>query len=543
MKLKNLVTKLLATAALAAASSALAITINRTTDVTGIETWYATNTYILQTVVYVQSNAVLTIEPGTVIKGATNTATLLPRTGIPNLVSALWVTRGGKLYATGTVAQPIIFTFEGDDVNNPNDIPPTVTGQWGGIVMCGRGQINSAQDAGGQAANPKYEVFEGTTGAGAVLEHVFGGNDDTDNSGALRFVSIRHPGNVFASAKELNGLTMGAVGSGTLIEYVEVFASSDDGFEWWGGTVNTKYLIAAFCEDDDFDTDQGYRGTNQFWFGIKPPWAGSTDSRGFETDGDLDQTGYPGGNATPYSAWAVYNATMIGRGKGNSSFGGGNCWNSRDEARPNVFNSVFTEFNQGLKVDSDGLNEFVTGVATMKNCILNVASNATTANAAFVMTNNNSQVDPLIGGISYTNYPVGGLDPRPTATSPLLAGAMAGAPLPVSYRGAFNGNERWMHGWSGLARLGYLEAGNFTQAPDYLGMVVSGANLLVSYPASSVGYTYQLQSSTSESPPYVWVNEGSPVAGNGGVITFTVPNTPAPPAGESDIKMFRLLQY
>ncbi len=261
MKLYKLLTPLVAAGLLSAATTQAAV-VNVTTDVTGTNTWYSTNTYILQTVVYVQTNAVLTIEPGTVIKGATNVATLLPRTGIPNLVSALWVARGGKLYATGTVERPIIFTFEGDDVNNPNDVPPTLTGQWGGVVLCGRAQINSAQDTTGNAASPRYEVFEGTTGAGSVAEHIFGGNDDTDNSGTLRYVSIRHPGNVFASGRELNGLTMGGVGSGTDISYIEVFASSDDAFEWWGGNVNTHHLVAAFCEDDDFYTVQGYCGSN-----------------------------------------------------------------------------------------------------------------------------------------------------------------------------------------------------------------------------------------------------------------------------------------
>jgi len=301
MNLKRI--RILAAAALVAAMSARAGTVNVTNDVIegASATWYATNTYVLQTVVYVRSNAVLTIEPGTVIKGATNVNTLIARDGLQDLVSALWVARGGKLYATGTVDRPIIMTFEGDNVNDPYDIPPTVTAQWGGVVLMGNATINSSQFAAGQAATPKYDRYEGVLNNGTNGVHVFGGNDDADSSGALRYVSIRHTGHEFAPAKELNGLTMGGVGSGTVIEFVEVFACSDDAFEWWGGTVSAKHLVAAFCEDDDFDTDQGYRGTNQFWFGIKPPWQGSTDSRGFETDGDLSQSGYPGNNALPTS--------------------------------------------------------------------------------------------------------------------------------------------------------------------------------------------------------------------------------------------------
>ena len=269
------------------------------------------------------------------------------------------VTRGGKLYATGTVTQPIIFTMEGDDVNDPNDIPPTVTGQWGGIILMGRAVINSASDVAGNSANPVTDVYEGTTSDGPNSEHRFGGSDDADSSGALRYVSIRHSGRQFALDKELNSLTMGGVGSGTVIEYVESYASSDDAFEWWGGTVNTKHLVAAFCEDDDFDTDQGYRGTNQFWFGIKPPWQGSVDSRGFETDGDTSQTIM--GDRQPYSVWRVDNATLIGRGKASTLFGGGRGWNARDEAAPNVFNTAFVDFNTGFLLDADGIYHWTNG--------------------------------------------------------------------------------------------------------------------------------------------------------------------------------------
>ena len=442
-----------AVAALIGCLSARGDTVVVSNDVASVETWYSTNTYQLQKIVYVQTNAVLVIEPGTVIKAATSN--LISSPGVPVDCAALWVQRGGKLYATGTVSSPIIFTFDGDDVTNPNDVAYNTMGKWGGIVLCGKAQINSAADASGNVASPKYEVFEGTTGG--LEQHKFGGSDDSDSSGALKYVSIRYPGIVFAPAKELNGLSLGGVGSGTEIEYVEVFNSADDGFEFFGGNVNTKHLISAFCDDDDFDTDMGYRGTNQFWFGIKPTWTGSSDSRGFETDGDLSQTGYPGGNATPVSSWYVYNATLIGRGKNanTAAMGGGWGWNARDEARPNVFNSTFTEFNQGVLVDADGLNEFVTGVSSLGNSVLNT-TNAYSANATFIGTNNNSQLDPLLGGISYTNN--AGLNPRPLVGSPLLTNVLAGAPTSVSYRGAFGRYDNWANGWTALSAMGNLAA-------------------------------------------------------------------------------------
>jgi hypothetical protein len=195
MNLKRILTYTTAATLLGCASARAAV-VPVATDVAADTIWYATNTYILQTIVYVKTNVTLTIQPGTVIKAATNG--IIARDGIPNLVAALWVTRGGKLHAVGTVDKPIIFTFEGDDVTNPNDVPLTTSGQWGGVVLCGRATINSAAFAAGNAATPKYDRFEGTTTDGVDGAHFFGGDDDEDNSGILRYVSIRYPGNQFA---------------------------------------------------------------------------------------------------------------------------------------------------------------------------------------------------------------------------------------------------------------------------------------------------------------------------------------------------------
>ncbi|HKS38467.1 MAG TPA: hypothetical protein VJW76_14835, partial [Verrucomicrobiae bacterium] len=471
-------------------------------------TWNATNTYLLNTIVYVQTNATLTIEPGTVIKGGTNAANLIARPGIPNLVSALWVTRGGKLYATGTVDKPIIFTMEGDDVNDADDIPPTVTGRWGGVVMMGRAAVNSAFYITGNGASPVFDVYEGVAidpVNGPEIEHMFGGSDDADSSGALRYVSIRHTGSQFAQDKELNSLTMGGVGSGTIIEYVESYASSDDAFEWWGGTVSARHLVAAFCEDDDFDTDQGYRGTNQFWFGIKPPWNGSADSRGLESDGDTSQTIL--GDRQPFSQWTVHNATLIGRGTNNVSFGGGRGWNARDEAAPNVLNTVFAEFNTGLLLDTDGLYHWTNSpaLADARNNVWDVATNTANANGDFVFSevNRTNTVEAaLLGGISYTND-VAGLDPRPQPGSPLLAHVLTGAPVPVTYRGAFSGpSDNWADGWTALSSLGYLSEA--TQAPAiFLSAAASGGNFNLSWNSGSGPFTIQKKASLSDAE---WVD-------------------------------------
>lgn len=533
MKLKKTMMQL-SVAGLLAAGAVHGAVVPVTTDIAPdtTVTWYATNEYRLDTVVYVQTNATLIIEPGTVIKGGTNAANLVAKPGLPNLVSALWVTRGGKLYATGTVDKPIIFTMEGDDVNDPNDIPPTLTGQWGGVVLMGNATINSAQYAIGNSASPIFDVYEGVDIDPAPQEeHKFGGNDDDDNSGALRYVSIRHTGNTFAPAKELNALTMGGVGRGTVIEYVEVFAGSDDGFEWWGGTVDTKYLVAAFLEDDDFDTDQGYRGTNQFWFGIKPPWQGSSDSRGIESDGDLNQNIV--GDALPFSDWAVHNLTLIGRGKADVAFGGGSGWNARDEAAPKVYNSVIAEFNKGLLLDADGLFHWTntTVRAEARNNIWDVTTASANANGEFVFTTpgfNNTVEAAGLGGISYTND-VAGLDPRPQAGSPALSGVLAGAPMATTYRGAFSGpNDNWADGWTFLSQAGFLKPAVGVPVPNPVTLTITpnGANVDISF-TSQAGFNYTLESTGTLSPAgwgtATGVTPANPQTGTGGTLTFTVP--------------------
>lgn len=477
-------------------------------------TWSATNQYRLDTIIYVQTNATLVIEPGTVIYGATNVT--IARADIPELVSALWVTRGGKLMAEGTRENPIIFTAEGDNLDG--NIPPTQTSLWGGVVIMGNAVINSAKDAEGNVANPKFDVYEGVDGPGPNLEHRFGGNNDDDSSGVLRYVSIRHAGRIFAPDSELNALTMGGVGRGTVLEYIEVYAASDDGFEWWGGTAGSRYLVAGFIEDDDFDTDQGYRGTNQFWFGIKPPWQGTSDSRGIESDGDLNQSTL---GELPINHWLAHNVTLVGRGKAETAGGLGVAWNTRDEDAPRVFNSVFTEWNQGLRLDADGLYHHTNAMqmASIRNNLWNVNA-ASNAEGAFIFSTTefmNQLADPMLGGISYSNDRV--LDPRPKAGSPVYQDVLAGAPMPVNYRGAFSGpDDDWADGWTALSQYGYLKP-----AVTIIELVTSAedGNILIGF-QSEAGRTYQVQS-RGDVVNGDWSARGNPIIGTGGVVQFSDP--------------------
>ncbi len=224
--------------------------------------------------------------------------------------SALFVTAGAKIHAVGTPTQPIIFTSEFDDTSDRQRLGIYERGLWGGVVVMGKAVLNTSSSTTGNTNSPKYDVFEGLPDNQISGQYVyrFGGNNDGDNSGVIQYVSIRHGGFVITGNKEFNGLSMCALGSGTTIDHVEAYAIADDGFEWFGGTVNTKYLVSAFNDDDCFDTDQGYRGKNQFWFAIQEN--GKRDNGG-------EWNGEPNGIAVsnaPFANFQVYNATWIGAG-------------------------------------------------------------------------------------------------------------------------------------------------------------------------------------------------------------------------------------
>ncbi len=440
----------------------------------GTHHWTRGNIYQLNGMVFVRSNAVLNIEAGTVIKGH-NLGTF--GTNVASLV----VCRGGKIYAEGTPQNPIIFTADVDDTSLPDDVGIYQRGLWGGLVLLGRTTINGALDVSGNAATPKYEVYEGlpdlTVDGEALLR--FGGTDDNDNSGVLRYVSLRHGGALLATDKEINGLSLGAVGRGTTIEFVEAYAFADDGFEFFGGTVNTKYLVSAFNDDDTFDVDMGYRGTSQFWFGIQAP-----DKRnyGFELNSQINEIA-TANLLTPQSDFKIFNATMIGSGASSTNVNGGRnaAFILRPFAGPKVQNSIFTDFNErAIELDTrNGVSAavsvtnnyaqfqnnlwwgFVTGSGStvLDNSVTNL-SRLTVAGQYWTDSSlNNLIVDPALTSISRTNTGAA-LDPRPKAGSPAYSkyGATPsdGFLTPANYAGAFGPNDLWIANWTALSEYGVL---------------------------------------------------------------------------------------
>lgn len=416
---------------------------------TGEVRWTADNTYVLTAYTYVLAGATLHIEPGTVIKGRNGAA--------PNF-GCLFVCRGGKIYAEGTPTRPIVFTSEDDDLDDPEDLLPTDRGLWGGLVILGNAPINKAVNAAGDAATPKYEVFEGLEDV--VIQgqnvHRYGGNDANDDSGSLRYVSLRHGGQRLSPDKEINGLSLGGVGRSTTIEYVEAVSFADDGFEFFGGSVNTRYLVSAFNDDDAFDTDMGYNGTNQFWFAIQ-----SNDRR----DNGAEQNGEPNerndGTGVPPANYKVYNATMIGAGAGAGGTANNHALLFRRYNHSVWANSLFTDFN-GQPLNG-GTPQTGSRPSVTNNLWWGFTDPVFTNTLFTTVANGNvTNTDPMLRGISREAN--GMLDPRPRQGSPAL-GAPAMAPgdaflRAVAHYGAFDATDNWLRGWTSLAGNGFLPKAN-----------------------------------------------------------------------------------
>lgn len=244
------------------------VTSNITSDVT----WTADKVHILGGRIAVEDGATLTIEAGTIIKGEAGTG--------PN-ATALIIARGGKLMADGRADAPIIFTSVADELM-PSDIAagnfaspnldPDIDGLWGGLIVLGRAPSSFS-------TNDESFQIEGIPPSD--INGLYGGSDANDNSGVIRYISIRHGGSNIGEGNEINGLTLGGVGNGTVIENVEVIGNQDDGIEWFGGTVNVTNAVVWNSGDDALDTDQAWAGTMDNFIII----CGPTTDHALEIDG------------------------------------------------------------------------------------------------------------------------------------------------------------------------------------------------------------------------------------------------------------------
>ncbi|MDD2412805.1 MAG: hypothetical protein RBS19_03145 [Bacteroidales bacterium] len=254
-------------------------------------TWTCDKIYELSGHITVLNGATLTIEPGTIIKGQAGTGTNS---------SALIIARGGKIMAEGTADKPIIFTSVADEIS-PEDITagnfaspnldPNIRGLWGGVLVLGKAQISASnEETGEQFTEIQIEGIPTSNPNG-----LYGGNNNDDNSGILKYISIRHGGTNIGSGNEINGLTLGGVGSGTIIDNIEIVANDDDGIEFFGGTVNITNVITWNVNDDGLDTDQAWAGSCNNFVIITP--AGHCfeldgPEGSYSNDGHLFENGY-----------------------------------------------------------------------------------------------------------------------------------------------------------------------------------------------------------------------------------------------------------
>jgi hypothetical protein len=307
-----------------------AATVTVSGSITTNTTWTSNNVYKISGIVYVNDGVTLTIQPGTVIRGDETVAN-----------SSLFITRGAKIQAIGTACNPIVFTSN-------KAAGARAKADWGGVVILGKGLNNLGTN----------NQIEGT--AAGEPRNFHGGLDNSDNSGVLKYVRIEYGGFVFAANSEINGLTLGSVGSGTTIDYVQCSFINDDAFEWFGGAVNCKHLVAYRCLDDDFDSDNGYIGTVQYGLAIKDPALADdpaiSTSEGFETDNNAGGT-----TATPKTAGKFYNITQIGAFRCNTNAGvpsqpSANGFRRGVRLRRNtelkIFNSIFMNNWRGLVIDA-----------------------------------------------------------------------------------------------------------------------------------------------------------------------------------------------
>jgi len=436
------------------ASSMLALDaqIIKSGNITANETWTSNNIYLLNGWVYVKAGVTVTIQPGTIIKGDfTSKGTLI-------------IERDAKLIANGTVDQPIVFTSQ-------KSVGQRSYGDWGGVILCGRASVNlPANGSLGTAAGEG--VVEGGVGS------FYGGGatpNDDDSSGVLRYVRIEYPGVAFQPNSEINGLTLCGVGRKTVVDYVQVSYCGDDSFEWFGGTVNAKHLIAYRGWDDDFDTDNGFSGKIQFGVAMRDPnIADQSGSNGFESDNDATGT-----TNTPITQPVFSNISVFGPLCFNSTINSlyRRALHLRRNTRTSVFNSVFAGYPTGLLIESATTQTNATNAdLRFRNSALvqmtdtlaaTSAANPNNVNGSFNIGNPSTSTgwyytagfsDTTINSVSAlmtNNLSLSAPELTLMAGSPLLSGASFNDSYlnnsfftPTTYRGAFDGSNDWTDCWA-----------------------------------------------------------------------------------------------
>jgi len=565
--------------------------------------WTRDNVYILSRIIFVTNGATLTIEPGTIIRGVSDTLS-----GITGEPGSLVVARTGKIVANATPDDPIVFTSIDDPnvLGGSSTIPATwtnvasspttftITGgarhasltnndygpdglsgnnafskasKWGGVVVCGLGRV--AQGTGSTDATPADGIWDShdtsisqataqnngigtdyveglSTASGSTVlnntQAIYGGTNDADNSGVMRFVSMRYGGFVVGAAatgNEINGLTLCGVGSGSVFEFLEVFQNRDDGFEWFGGKHDTRFLFSLSNQDDLFDGDEGFRGTNQFWLGVQgtqsaagvtPHRSGFTAANGFPENNDFigqefTATDYSydkllewdGGESNDNDRLPLTNITVM-----NSTFLAGNT-NKRGvqprlEAQVQFHNNIVEGMSQFSFVDTGSVGTY-TARFNISNIHANYDLSATTpigtitspyfsdtsptfADETSSQVNSawNTTAELTTGSPSNTSdiYSYRGFDPRtaPAKNAATSDGTYVQSAGWVDVDSAgYAITNTFLSGWSVLEYLSVLPATNVARPMLTIG--ISGSNPTVSFTTASATVKYVIEKSTN----------------------------------------------
>ncbi|MBL9117574.1 MAG: hypothetical protein JNJ83_21390 [Verrucomicrobiaceae bacterium] len=581
--------------------------------------WTRDNVYILSRVIFVTNGAVLTIEPGTIVRGVQ--AGVTGFNGIPAEPGTLVIARGSKIVANGTVDDPIIFTSI-DDPNvpggaatipstwrNPLGAVQTIKGttrhgalqsndytggglsgdnvfskfqRWGGVILCGRGYVaqntpravvgdansdeipdsftlkdpnDASLSTKGQNQGTGADYVEGlsTENGSTVLNSslaIYGGTNDADNSGVMRFCSLRYGGYIVqagSSGNEINGLTLCACGEGTRIEFIEVFCNLDDGFEWFGGKHDTRFLFSIANADDSFDGDEGYRGTNQFWtayqgtvngvrrgYTFRSPASNTIGQERQGSDYSYDMLmewdgGEPNNNdVLPLTRFNVFNATFI---SGETNKRG---VHARLETQLGFYNSVIENPTFAFRIDDTTVGGIYGTTLTMNNVhgfraastiskFLSTPGVGVTENGVGFVSEPSSQiaVSPTGTGLPINErlYAKEGAEMRLRATADARnqPGAAITPPagdifVPVKHAGSMKDNHM-LAGWSVLSKIGALPSGNTPRVDITMGINGSD-NPTVTFSGQN-GVDYVIERSSDQK---TWIPIGV-VAGTGAAVT------------------------
>ncbi|MCF2445438.1 IPT/TIG domain-containing protein [Dyadobacter sp. CY345] len=425
--------------------------VEKTGEIAANETWTKNNIYLLRGFVYVKSGVTLKIEAGTIIKGG---GIALDPAG-QGKGGTLIINAGAKIDAVGTATEPIVFTS--------NAAPGARKyGDWGGIVIFGKAPHNQLASKGAEGG------ISGQLGADNIAD---------DNSGKLQYVRIEFPGIALTAGNEINGLTLYAVGSGTTIDHVQVSYAGDDSFEWFGGTVNAKNLVAFRGFDDDWDTDWGFTGKVQYALSLRDPeYADQSGSNGFESD-NFSGSGEPAtgpNNGMPLTAPVfanVSNFAFSGTPSNTQASGSGpyqSAMHLRRNTNISILNSVFAGYPEGLRLDgANTLAHATAGTLDLRGIVLanttipvrgdrgatGVSDAQATAYFSDAVRKNTILTDASTLLLNADNFKLATPKFLPQATSPLLKDAVwdgKGADAFFTkevFRGAF-GTTDWTTGWT-----------------------------------------------------------------------------------------------